>query len=436
MTCVAWCVHFPEVLSPPCLPLSPFLFLCVGWCVHLPDVLSPLSPLSPSLSSFLSPSLSPNLSFFLFPFVVGGLILHFFKQRTVGVGFFKVSALVLDGVSAFPRSCLLYCLPLYPFFLVSLCLPLPIVPLLVSFCWMVRLPFGGSCLPVPPIVPLLDSPCWKVCSPCRLFPFVGHSRGCFPLYIPLVVSLWGWRVRLSDGLVSHCTPSCFPLLDGASAFLRVFPFAEGLVSFCLCLYPFLFPFVGWCVRLPKHLAPLLSTLSPFLSSKQCAALGVLNAFLRCSPWSCLPLSPTQCLPSCFLFVGWRVRRPGTLSPLFPRCLVPTCVPVLDDVFAFSMSCLSLVSQCFPLSSRMCVCVGWCVRLPDVLSLIVSPHVCLCWMACPPSQGLVSPSHPFCPIERIVSHCLPTRLPVLDGGSAFPTCCLPFLSPIVSPHVCL
>ena len=92
-------------------PLSPFLFPCVGWCVHLPDVLSPLSPLSPSLSSFLSPSLSPNLSFFLFPFVVGGLILHFFKQCTVGVGFLKVSALVLDGVSAFPRSCLLYCLP-------------------------------------------------------------------------------------------------------------------------------------------------------------------------------------------------------------------------------------------------------------------------------------------------------------------------------------
>ena len=66
-------------LVSPCLPLSPFLFPCVGWCVHLPDVLSPLSPLSPSLSSFLSPSLSPNLSFFLFPFVVGGLISHFIQ---------------------------------------------------------------------------------------------------------------------------------------------------------------------------------------------------------------------------------------------------------------------------------------------------------------------------------------------------------------------
>ena len=253
MTCVAWCVHFPEVLSPPCLPLSPFLFLCVGWCVHLPDVLSPLSP---SLSSFLSPSLSPNLSFFLFPFVVGGLILHFFKQRTVGVGFFKVSALVLDGVSAFPRSCLLYCLPLYPFFLVSLCLPLPIVPLLVSFCWMVRLPFGGSCLPLCPLV-----------SPC----------------VPL------------SPLVSPISP-----LDGVPAFPRVlspflFPF----------WFPSLFPFVGWCL-LPESLDSSFLPLTPLLPllvslcwlvcppsrgapclpswSPSGVLLGVLYAFLRWPPW--------------------------------------------------------------------------------------------------------------------------------------------------------
>ena len=133
-----------------------------------------------------------------------------------------------------------------------------------------------------------------------------------------------------------------------------------------------------------------------------------------SPFVSHPMSPFV-FPFC-----WLACPPSRyLVSTSPRCLVPTCVPVLDDAFAFSMSCLSLVSQCFPLSSRMCVCVGWCVRLPDVLSLIVSPHVCLCWMACLPSQGLVSPSHPFCPIERIVSHCLPTRLPVLDGGSAFP-----------------
>ena len=44
--------------------------------------------------------------------------------------------------------------------------------------------------------------------------------------------------------------------------------------------------------------------------------------------------------------------------------------------------------------------------------------------------------PFSPIEPVVSHCLPTRVPVLDGASAFSTSCLPFLSPIVSPHGCL
>ena len=228
-------------------------------------------------------------------------------------------------------SYIVYCLPLYPFFLVSLCLPLPIVPLLVSFCWMVRLPFGASCLPVPPIVPLLDSPCWKVCSPCR--------RSCLPLsaIVPLLVSLcWTpsrgcfplcpWLVPCGDGVSAFLTvlspivpPSCFPLLDGASAFLRVFPFTEGLVSFCLRLYPFLFPFVGWCVRLPKHLAPLLSTLSPFLSSKQCTALGVLNAFLRCSPWSCLPLSPHPMSPFVFPFC-WLACPPS-------RYLVSTFPPL-------------------------------------------------------------------------------------------------------------
>ena len=91
-----------------------------------------------------------------------------------------------------------------------------------------------------------------------------------------------------------------------------------------------------------------------------------------------------------------------------------------------------------------VCVGWCVRLPDVLSLIVSPHVCLCWMACPPSQGFVSPSHPVCPIERIVSHCLAlsphrfacvgwwVRLPDVLS-SLFVSHCLPTCVPVM---VCL
>ena len=82
---------------------------------------------------------------------------------------------------------------------------------------------------------------------------------------------------------------------------------------------------------------------------------------------CLPVSPHVCL-------WWCVRLPDVLSPL--------------------------VSNGHPLSPHMCACVGWRVRLPDVLS-------------------------------PLVSHCLPTCVPMLDCLSAFPRSCLP-LAPIVSP----
>ena len=59
------------------------------------------------------------------------------------------------------------------------------------WCWMVRPPSRGSCLPLSPLVSL----CWMVCPPSR--------RSCLPL--------------------SPCLPSCFPLLDCASAFPRVLP---------------------------------------------------------------------------------------------------------------------------------------------------------------------------------------------------------------------
>ena len=101
---------------------------------------------------------------------------------------------------------------------------------------------------------------------------------------------------------------------------------------------------------------------------------------------CLPLSPHMC--AC---VGWCVHLPEVLSPLVSHCLT-TCLPVLDGVSAFPKSFLPL-------------------------SRIVSPHVSLCWMMCPPSRGLVS-----------VSHCRPTCVPVLDGVPAFPRSCLP-LSPL-------
>ena len=57
------------------------------------------------------------------------------------------------------------------------CLPRsPIVPLLVSLCWMVCPPSGGSCLPFYPSVSLLVSLCWMVCPPSR-----GLVSPCLPL---------------------------------------------------------------------------------------------------------------------------------------------------------------------------------------------------------------------------------------------------------------
>ena len=359
-------VSFSRMVCPPseglvslCLPLCPFLFRLVGPCLPLSPLVSPLCP-------------------FLFFFVgwccppCRGSCLPWSPHCT------RSCLPLLDGVSAFPRNLVSPSLRLYP------------GPLLVSTCWMVCPPFRGSffflffCLPLSPIVPLLVSLCWIVCPP---------SPGC-PPFSPLLVSL------------------CW--IESA--------FSGGLVSLCLPLYPFFFTFVGWCVRLPEHLVPpSLHIIS--LSSRQCAALlRVPNAFLRCSPWSCLPLSPTQCLPSCFLFVGWCVRVPGTLSHLSPVVSPHVCLCWMN-VFTFSMSCISLVSPMFP---------------------IVSPHVCLCWMVRPPSWRLVSHCPPLPPI---VSHCLPACVPVLDGVFCLVCLCwcvrltprsCPPLSPIkpivpLSPH---
>ena len=102
-------------------------------------------------------------------------------------------------------------------------------------------------------------------------------------------------------------------------------------------------------------------------------------------------------------------------------------------------------------------VGWCVRLPEISFPLVSHCLPTCvpvLMVRPPSRGLVSPCLPLSAcsclptcvpvrccvrlpavLPPLVSHCLHTCVPVLDGASAFPRSCL-CLSPIVSPHVCL
>ena len=170
-------------------------------------------------------------------------------------------------------------------------------------------------------------------------------------------------LRVLSPLVSHCLPSCFPLLD-------VCPPSQGLVSLSpqlvsqlvcqLCLSPslssFLLPFVGWCARLSPRLLPSLSpSLFPSLSPS---------------------LSPS-------LTPSLSSRQSPSLSPALSPASLPHCFPLLDGV---SMSRRFVFPACLP---ALFPFVGWRVRLPEVLSPIVSLLVSLCWMLCPPSRGLVS-----------------------------------------------
>ena len=99
----------------------------------------------------------------------------------------------------------------------------------------------------------------------------------------------------------------------------------------------------------------------------------------------------------FSYVGWYVRLSEEFV-FFVSHRILSCFPLLDSPFVSHGA-----PSCFPLLDG----VSWCVGLPEVLStrlplsLLVSVHVCL--------------------------H-------VLDGASAFPRSCLPFLTPIVISHI--
>ena len=200
---------------------------------------------------------------------------------------------VLDAASAFPRSCLPLvslsshiCVPVLDG--VSACLPLfPLVsprpPVAhVSLRWKGCSPSQARCR-LPIVSPYMCA-CvgWcdclrKVWSPLisHRFPMppfafiVPHCSHCLPTYVPvngglafLRCTCVGWCVhipelfsRLVSQLVSHVSPHvclsrmmrppfrglvppCLPVLDGVSVFPRS----------CLPLCPFLFPYLGWCVR--------------------------------------------------------------------------------------------------------------------------------------------------------------------------------------------
>ena len=216
-------------------------------------------------------------------------------------------------------------------------------------------------------------------------PIVPHS---LPLS-PRMCACVGWCVRLPEVLspiVSHCLPKWRVRLPDV-LFPNCLPLSPHV---CLC----------WMLCTPSR-----GLVSPCLPSCLSLSLVVSNCLATCAcvgwstfPESCSSLSPIVSLDMCAC-VGWCVRLPEVLSPLFSPHV--TCVPVLDGASALD-GVSAFPRSCVPLSA----CVGWCVRLPEVLFPLspISLLVSLCWMVCPPS--LVSPC-----------------LPVLGGVSASPRSCL-------------
>ena len=206
--------------------------------------------------------------------------------------------MVLDGVSAFPRSCL----PLSP-----------IVSLLVSLCWMVRPPSPGLVSPrLSSCFYLLDgasafpssvSPGLPACLPWL------DSASAFPACFPACP-----RAGL-QACLPVCLPHCFPLLDGVSALPRL------CLSLSPSFSPFLFPrknLLDGASAFPRSCLPPCLPLSPFLFP-----------FVASSRGSCLPFSPI--VP---LLVGWCVRGLVPLSPQLVSHLVSQlvfliCFPLLD-----------------------------------------------------------------------------------------------------------
>ena len=272
--CVGWRVRLPKVLSLlvvfHCLP-PPFLFPFLGWCARLFEVLSPWSPRVPHCCPF-SPIVSPHVCLW--------------------------------------RSCLPFS-PIEP--IVSHCLP-TLVPVLdgASFRRLV-FPF---CLPLSP----------HMCACLGWCLSLGVSA--FPRSCLLLSACVGWCVRLPEvlfPLLSHL-PSCFPLLDGVSAFS----------TSCL-------------------------PLSPIVSSHVCLCWTVCPTSQGLvSP--CLPLFPHMC--ACNVLC-WMVRPPsrGFVSPLVSHCL-PSCFPVFDGVSAFPRFCLPCLPACLSAGLPSCLpaCLSSCFPL--------------------------------------------------------------------------
>ena len=172
------------------------------------------------------------------------------------------------------------------------------------------------------------------------------------------------------------------------------PARNHLVSPCLPLSPHMCACVDGASAFPRSCRPLSPTVSPHVSL--CWMVGQLSEGLV-SP--CLQLSWMVCPPS-----------RGLVSPCLPLSLIvclflsPIVTPhvcPLDAVSAFPRSCLHCLRTCVPVLDgasafpRSCLCLSLLVSACLPLSPMVSSHVCLCWLVPPPSRRLVFPCVGWC-----------------------------------------
>ena len=283
----------------------------------------------------------------------------------------------------------------------------------------------SHCLPLSPhMCAFVDGASAFPSSCLPLSPIVSHClpvlvSHCHPTCVP--VRCCARLPAVLPPLVSHCLHTCVPVLDGASAFPRSCLCLSPIVSDCLPLSPIVSPHVcrvGWCVRLPDVLSSL--------------ALADASAY----PRSCLPLSPS--LPACVPALDAVSAFPGSCLRLSPivRCVRLPKVLSLLVTRCFPLCLLrspsrGLVSPClrlWPIVSHMCACVGWWAQLPEVLPPLVChfcPHACLCWSTFPRSCFLLS--HMCACSVWLPLTASPQMVHPLPRGLASP--CLP-----VSPHM--
>ena len=318
-----------------------------------------------------------------------------------------------------------------------------IVLIPVSLCWMVSPPsrlFCLLCFPLCPFLfPLLDgvSAFLRSCLPLspsvslRMVCAPSHARvsSCVPLS-PRVCACVRRRVRLPEAfaplvsqLFSHCLPTCVPVLDGVSAFPRS----------CLPLSPIVLPHVlDFVSAFPRPCLPLSPLVAPSPIVSHCLPLSHgCPCWLVC-PRSCLPLfrPVSHCLPlsphTC-AFVGWCVRGLAFLvSQLFSQLISQLVFfPFLEGVSAFPGCCLrlpSIVSRTCAFLDGVSLCPLSCRVLSPSLSSFLFPFVTFAPLLAFPRPCLAClPAYLLACFQACLPACLLSCLPAY-----LPACLLPFV----------